>query len=86
MIGDIPGLVVLLGVCSAGTEDSAISLVDVIYSKDQARMLKALESAQPYDDLRTAYLIVRAVQSLGFSDANKRVSNVFKYFISSIIF
>ena len=72
----VPGLFALLGVCSAGTEGSVTSLVDVISPQDQARIVRALQAAQPYDDLRTAYLIVRAVQALGFSDANKQVSGL----------
>lgn len=63
----------MLGVCLAA-DNAVTSLVDVISSKDQARLFKALESVQPYEDVRTAYLIVRALQSLGFSEANKKVS------------
>ena len=63
----------MLGACLAAN-DKVTSLVDVISSKDQARLFKAIEAAQPYEDVRTAYLIVRALQSLGFSEANKNVS------------
>lgn len=58
------------------TDDAVTSLVDVISIKDQVRLLKSLDAAQPYEDVRTAYLIVRALQALGFSDANKQVSMV----------
>lgn len=70
-----PGLVAVLGVCLAA-DDSVTSLVDVISSKDQARLFKALEAVQPYEDVRTAYLIVRALQSLSFTEASKQVSIV----------
>jgi hypothetical protein len=65
--------VAVLGVCLAA-DDSVASLVDVISTKDQARLFKILEAAQPYEDVRTAYLIVRALQSLGFTEASKNVS------------
>ena len=63
----------MLGVCLAA-DDSVTSLVDVISTKDQARLFKILEAAQPYEDVRTAYLLVRALQSLGFTEASKQVS------------
>ena len=63
----------VLGVCLAA-DDAVTSLVDVVSAKDQVRLLKTLEAAQPYEDIRTAYMIVRAIQSLGFSEANKQVS------------
>ena len=63
----------MLGVCLAA-DDSVTSLVDVISTKDQARLFKILEAAQPYEDVRTAYLLVRALQSLGFTEARKQVS------------
>lgn len=68
------GLLVLAGVCLAGTEEAASSLVDVISPTEHARLLKVLEGAQPYEDVRTAYLIVKALHSLGFNEANKLVS------------
>ena len=77
----------MLGVCLAA-DDSVTSLVDVISTKDQARLFKTLEAAQPYEDVRTAYLIVRALQSLGFTEASKKVSvpfysrgNIFKLMV-----
>ena len=80
----------MLGVCLAA-DDSVTSLVDVISTKDQARLFKTLDAAQPYEDVRTAYLIVGALQSLGFTEASKKVSvpfysqgNIFK--INSIIY
>lgn len=63
----------VFGVCSAADE-TVTSLVDVISPKDQTRLSKALKAVQPYEDLRTPYLIVRALQALGFSEANKQVS------------
>lgn len=63
----------MLGVCLAA-DDSVTSLGDVISTKDQARLFKILEAAQPYEDVRTAYLLVRALQSLGFTEASKQVS------------
>ena len=71
-----PGLVAVLGVCLAATDDSVTSLVDVISSKDQARLFKSLEAAQPYEDVRSAYLMIRGLQSLGITDAGKNVSTV----------
>ena len=64
----------LSAVCLTGAEESVTSLVDIISPKEHIRLTKALEAAQPYDDARTAYLIVQALRSLGFSDANKQVS------------
>ena len=61
-------------VCLSGAEETVTSLVDVISPKEHARFIKALEAAQPYDDARTAYLIVQALSSLGFTDADKNVS------------
>ena len=72
----------MLGVCLAATDDSVTSLVDVISSKDQARLFKSLEAAQPYEDVRSAYLIVRGLQSLGITDAGKNVSTVLNASIS----
>ena len=63
----------MLGACLAA-DDSVTSLGDVISTKDQARLFKILEAAQPYEDVRTAYLLVRALQSLGFTEARKQVS------------
>lgn len=63
----------MLGVCLAA-DDSVTPLVDVISTKDQVRLFKILEAAQLYEDVRTAYLIVRALQSLGFTEASKQVS------------
>ena len=64
----------LSAVCLTGAEEAVTSLVDVISPKEHARFIKALEAAQPYDDARTAYLIVQALRSLGFSNADKQVS------------
>lgn len=63
----------MLGVCLAA-DDSVTSLVGVISSKDQARLFKVLDAAQPYEDVRSAYLMIRALQSLGFTEASKNVS------------
>lgn len=68
----------LFGVCLAETSETVTSLVDVIPPKDHARLIRAFQAAEPYHDLRTAYLIIRALKSLGFSDADKSVSIFFK--------
>ena len=62
------------GVCSATTSETVTSLVDVFSPLDRVHIVKALEAAQPYDDLQTAYRIVKALWALGFAESDKQVS------------
>ena len=64
----------VVGVCSAATDDAVTSLVNVFSPSDRVRIVKALEAAQPYEDIRTAYRIVKALWALGFTESDKQVS------------
>ena len=68
----------VVGLCSAATGETVTSLVDVISQQDRSHIIKALKEAQPYEDLRTAYRIVKSLWALGFTEADKQVS-IFNY-------
>ena len=64
----------VVAVCSAATGETVTSLVDVFSPSDRVRIVKALEAAQPYEDLQTAYRIVKTLWALGFAESDKQVS------------
>lgn len=60
----------------AGSEESAGSLNDVVSLRDQARFMQVLSGAEPYDTIREAYLVGKAVKELGLTNSNGHVCNI----------
>lgn len=61
------------GVWAAAGTESGRSLEDVISRRDQARLLEDFFSAEPYDEMETAYYILSGLDAFGFNDDNKQL-------------
>lgn len=54
-------------------DDDVGSLMDTFSLRDQSRLINVIADAQPYDDFRTAYLVVAGTGALGATDVSKTV-------------
>ena len=56
-----------------GSEESVGSLDDVISPRDQTRFEQVLYRAEPYNTVKSAYLVSKAINAIGQRGSNSKV-------------